>query len=113
LEVLNFSGKTDTWHPIPEEIENLRSKIFEKTFEKVDQITANIYKSGDGIPPHVDNPYSFGSTISSVSLLSNVLFQFKRGNNIFEKYLKRKSLLIMTGESRYSYGMSIRQFEKF
>ena len=69
----------------------------------MDQITANIYTVGDGIPPHVDNPYAFGSNIISLSLLSDVLLEFKRGDNVYPLDLARKSLLIMTGEARYSW----------
>ena len=69
----------------------------------MDQITANIYTVGDGIPPHVDNPYAFGSNIISLSLLSDVLLEFKRGDNVYPLDLARKSLLVMSGEARYSW----------
>lgn len=96
-------------NPIPDVIAKILVRIEDLTGEKMDQITANIYSVGDGIPPHVDNPYAFGSNIISLSLISDVLLEFKRGENLYPLDLARKSLLIMTGEARYSWlGLKIR-----
>jgi alkylated DNA repair protein alkB family protein 8 len=73
----------------------------------VDQITANVYATGDGIAPHVDNPYAFGASIVSLSLLSPTHMQFVRGPNVFVTDLPRQSLLVLTSEARYTWTHSI------
>lgn len=101
------SGNDEKCFPIPDEVKRLCSQICDLTGDCIDQITANIYTAGDGIPPHVDNPYAFGANIISLSLLSPVQFHFKRGDNTYDQDLPRKSLLIMSAESRYSWQHSI------
>ena len=101
------SGSETEFTPIPDQIEKIKNKIESKTGEKYDQITVNYYAAGDGIPAHVDNPLSFGETIVSLSLLSDCLIQFKRDDNCYQHDLKRKSLLIMKNESRYSWEHTI------
>ncbi|CAG5102193.1 Oidioi.mRNA.OKI2018_I69.chr1.g186.t1.cds [Oikopleura dioica] len=47
------SGSKEDISPIPDAIERIRTKLVEDFGEDFDQITANIYTPGDGIPPHI------------------------------------------------------------
>lgn len=77
----------------------------------------NDYFPGDGIPPHHDNHDSFTDIIVSISMLSGLTMVFAHpGNKEKESiYLEPKSILIMTGESRYVWNHSIpsRKMDKF
>lgn len=77
--------------------------------DRPDQCTVNRYEPGHGIPHHVDNPKAFSSTLSSLSLGSQVLFEMKHENgSIFNILLKPRTLLTLTGESRYNWTHGIR-----
>ena len=113
-------------------------EIFQKLFQRLvdagvphmpDQITVNEYTPGIGIKPHVDTHSAFTDGISSLSLGSAVAFDMREqpnpspnnGNNnneVERRYsvgLLPRSLLIMTGESRYSWvhGISARKTDVF
>ena len=47
------SGSAKDHSPIPDAVEKIRKKLSNQLGEEFDQITANIYTPGDGIPPHV------------------------------------------------------------
>ena len=47
------SGSKEDRSPIPDAVEKIRKKLTDQLKEDFDQITANIYTPGDGIPPHV------------------------------------------------------------
>jgi len=78
-----------------------------------DQCIVNEYKKGQGITPHIDAPKFFGSVIVSLSLgnvepeASEMTMTFKRDDKIVEVPLKRRSLLILSGEARYKWLHSI------
>ncbi|XP_059176888.1 alkylated DNA repair protein alkB homolog 8-like isoform X2 [Physella acuta] len=77
-----------------------------------DQLTVNQYKPGQGIPPHVDTVEAFEDGIMSLSLGSQVVMDFRHpdGEHL-HVLLPRRSLLVMTGESRYvwSHGITPRK----
>ena len=100
--------------------------------ELPDQCTVNRYEPGQGIPPHIDTHSCCTDTILSLSLCSDVVMNFVNASagelNViedvnedkkdFSKYkgsipvlLPRRSLLVMSDESRYVYthGIAIRQ----
>ena len=100
--------------------------------ELPDQCTVNRYEPGQGIPPHIDTHSCCTDTILSLSLCSDVVMNFVNASagelNVmedvnedrkdFSKYkgsipvlLPRRSLLVMSDESRYAYthGIAIRQ----
>lgn len=64
-----------------------------------------------GIPPHVDTHSAFEDAIVSLSLASDIVMEFRKPNNTNNKeytqhvsvLLPRRSLLIMSGESRYGW----------
>ncbi|KAI1729842.1 2OG-Fe(II) oxygenase superfamily domain-containing protein [Ditylenchus destructor] len=71
-----------------------------------DQITVNIYGPGQGIPPHTDTHSAFEEPIISLSLLSDIVMEFRDCANSADStniLLPSRSLLIMRGASRYRY----------
>ncbi|XP_017078692.1 alkylated DNA repair protein alkB homolog 8 [Drosophila eugracilis] len=73
-----------------------------------DQLTVNEYEPGHGIPPHVDTHSAFFDPILSLSLQSDVVMDFRRGDEQVQVRLPRRSLLIMSGEARYDWTHGIR-----
>ncbi|KAK7097708.1 hypothetical protein V1264_004645 [Littorina saxatilis] len=77
-----------------------------------DQLTVNKYLPGQGIPPHVDTPSAFEDGIMSLSCGSQVIMDFRHpdGRHL-SVLLPPRSLLVMTGESRYiwSHGITPRK----
>lgn len=78
-----------------------------------DQLTVNYYKPGQGIPPHIDTHSAFEDPIMSLSLLSSVIMEFKKDLKTLCVQLPRRSLTIMSGESRYAWthGITPRKFD--
>ncbi|CAI4230741.1 unnamed protein product [Auanema sp. JU1783] len=94
--------------PAPELIRQFAERLVKEgiTTEMPDQITANIYEPGQGIPSHYDTHSAFEDPVISLSLLSDVVMEFKDGANsarIAPVLLKRKSLCVIQGESRYKW----------
>ncbi|XP_002068676.2 alkylated DNA repair protein alkB homolog 8 [Drosophila willistoni] len=73
-----------------------------------DQLTVNVYEPGHGIPPHVDTHSAFLDPILSLSLQSDVVMDFRRGQETISLLLPRRSLLIMSGEARYDWTHGIK-----
>lgn len=69
-----------------------------------DQLTVNYYKPGQGIPPHVDTHSAFEDPLLSLSLGSSAVMDFRHdsGKHI-PVFLSQRSLVIMSGESRYDW----------
>ncbi|XP_043268581.1 alkylated DNA repair protein alkB homolog 8 [Venturia canescens] len=95
--------------PIPQEYHFLQ-KLFTKhecgKFQ-YDQLTINHYLPGQGIPPHIDTHSVFEDPILSLSLQSACVMDFKRGDRKISLLLPPRSLLIMSGESRYAWSHGI------
>uniref|UniRef100_A0AC35U0V7 S-adenosyl-L-methionine-dependent tRNA methyltransferase ABH8 n=1 Tax=Rhabditophanes sp. KR3021 TaxID=114890 RepID=A0AC35U0V7_9BILA len=95
--------------PIPPQLEALiRKLIFGKVLngQIPDQITINIYEENQGIPFHVDTHSAFGNQILSLSLLSDVVMQFKDCTNpaiMRDVLLDKNCLLVMEEDSRYKW----------
>uniref|UniRef100_A0A0N4ZKF0 S-adenosyl-L-methionine-dependent tRNA methyltransferase ABH8 n=1 Tax=Parastrongyloides trichosuri TaxID=131310 RepID=A0A0N4ZKF0_PARTI len=114
----NFALQQTT--PIPNEfydiIKRLEVDNLLENSEIPDQITVNIYEESQGIPFHIDTHSAFGKQIISLSLLSDVVMQFKDCANpavIRNVLLKENSLIIMEDESRYKFkhGILNRKFD--
>ncbi|XP_065885472.1 alkylated DNA repair protein alkB homolog 8-like [Dysidea avara] len=72
---------------------------------KPDQLTVNQYLPGQGIPPHIDTHSAFEDGIVSLTLGSHTVMDFKDqydGRKI-SVLLPQRSLLVMSGESRYKW----------
>lgn len=72
-----------------------------------DQMTVNRYEPGQGIPAHCDTHSAFEDPIMSLSLLGDTVMEFKNETRTVWVYLPRKSLLIMSGESRFGWTHAI------
>jgi len=72
--------------------------------ETPDQLIVNEYFPGQGIAPHVDNK-QFADGIVSVSLGSDCVMEFThvKTQTKIQLLLERRSLLLLTGESRYDW----------
>ncbi|XP_053564534.1 alkylated DNA repair protein alkB homolog 8 isoform X2 [Bombina bombina] len=79
-----------------------------------DQLTINQYEPGQGIPPHIDTHSAFEDGIISLSLGAEIVMDFKHPNGFTTSVmLPRRSLLVMSGESRYlwTHGITPRKFD--
>lgn len=78
-----------------------------------DQLTVNHYLPGQGIPHHVDTHSAFEDPIMSLSLNSSVIIDFKSNSKHYCVLLPRRSLAIMSGESRYNWthGITPRKYD--
>jgi alkylated DNA repair dioxygenase AlkB len=74
-----------------------------------DQLIINKYLPGEGISKHIDCVHCFEDTIISISLGSNCIMSFENSNTCekVNKYLERRSLLLLTGDARYIWTHSI------
>ncbi|KAK7500596.1 hypothetical protein BaRGS_00008171 [Batillaria attramentaria] len=104
--------------PLDEGIPEVCGEFLHKALEQnlvahyPDQLTVNRYLPGQGIPPHVDTPSAFEDGLMSLSCGSQVLMDFRHpdGRHL-SVLLPPRSLLVMTGESRYiwSHGITPRK----
>ncbi|RDD45870.1 Alkylated DNA repair protein alkB-like protein 8 [Trichoplax sp. H2] len=79
-----------------------------------DQLTVNEYMPGQGIPPHIDTHSAFQDQIVSLSLLSQIVMDFRHPDGTrISINLPRRSLLVMSGECRYlwSHGITPRKYD--
>ena len=73
--------------------------------EVPDQLIVNEYLPGQGISPHVDCEPCFGETIISLSLGSSCVMELSHlhSNTKMLFFLRRRSLLVLSGEARYDW----------
>lgn len=107
-DINNVDANSPLSDGIPKECDFLWERLSEKCNKFADfipdQLTVNQYLPGQGIPAHVDTHSAFIDPIMSLSLGSSIVMDFK--NDEGEHYclnLPRRSLLIMSEESRYSW----------
>lgn len=76
--------------------------------QPIDQLIVNEYEPGQGISAHIDCKPCFLDGISSLSLGSDSVMQFRRiGLPNVDLPLLRRSLIVLTGEARYNWTHSI------
>uniref|UniRef100_A0A8D8PX82 tRNA (carboxymethyluridine(34)-5-O)-methyltransferase n=1 Tax=Cacopsylla melanoneura TaxID=428564 RepID=A0A8D8PX82_9HEMI len=107
------TNDVDVDHPletaVPEEFHVLFDRLKERGLldehlPYPEQLTINQYLPGQGIPPHVDTHSPFGDVIVSLSLVSDVVMEFRDTNdNHLPVLLPRKSVLLLTQDSRYGW----------
>ncbi|XP_017868833.1 PREDICTED: alkylated DNA repair protein alkB homolog 8 [Drosophila arizonae] len=111
-EFLYGSNNVNPLQPLEQGIPAACNFMWERlelpAFEPPDQLTVNEYEPGQGIPPHVDTHSAFKDPILSLSLQSDVVMDFRRGDQLVHVLLPRRSLLVMSGESRYDWTHGIR-----
>jgi len=86
--------------PIPKWADNIINKVkifFHRTPE---QIIINEYLPGQGISKHIDSP-KFDEPVVSLSLLSSCVMNFIHDEEKIPLLLEPRSLLIMSGDSRW------------
>ncbi|GCC29408.1 tRNA (carboxymethyluridine(34)-5-O)-methyltransferase ALKBH8 [Chiloscyllium punctatum] len=101
---------------LPEICDDILEQFIKKGYVKFkpDQLTINQYEPGQGIPPHIDTHSAFEDGIFCLSLGAETVMDFKHPNGLsVAVMLPRRSLLVMTGESRYlwSHGITPRKFD--
>ncbi|XP_076446185.1 tRNA (carboxymethyluridine(34)-5-O)-methyltransferase ALKBH8-like [Babylonia areolata] len=111
-------NNVDPNEPLPEGIPEQCHNFLQRALDmKIvghfpDQLTVNRYLPGQGIPPHVDTPSAFEDGIMSLSCGSQVIMDFRHPDGRHLSVLvPMRSLLVMTGESRYvwSHGITPRK----
>mmetsp|Transcript_11106 Transcript_11106/g.12716 ORF Transcript_11106/g.12716 Transcript_11106/m.12716 type:complete len:334 (+) Transcript_11106:60-1061(+) len=103
----------DNWPPL---IDSLRPRINSEVSKALgkgiswisDQGTVNEYVTGEGIAKHIDTHSAFEDGIASLSVGSDSVFRFAPGEDenddrAIEVLIPRRSLFIMTGDSRYYF----------
>lgn len=99
-DINNVDKSSPLLNKIPEECKNILTRFDDKFFY-ADQLTVNQYQPGQGIPSHVDTHSAFEDPILSLSLGSAVNMEFRhKDGRQFIVLLPRRSLLVMSGESR-------------
>jgi alkylated DNA repair dioxygenase AlkB len=87
--------------------EDLHSQGYFK--QAPDQVIINEYMPGQGITPHIDCVPCFGESVASLSLGSQCVMEFthaKTGEKQ-QQLLEPRSLVVLSGESRYDWQHSI------
>ncbi|XP_063492550.1 alkylated DNA repair protein alkB homolog 8 isoform X4 [Symphalangus syndactylus] len=114
------NNNVDKDKPLPGGLPDICDSFLEKWLRegyikhKPDQMTINQYEPGQGIPAHIDTHSAFEDEIVSLSLGSEIVMDFKHPDGIaVPVMLPRRSLLVMTGESRYlwTHGITCRKFD--
>lgn len=84
---------------------NLSEKLPKFSGWQPDQLTVNRYEPSNGIPAHCDTHSRFEDPIISLSLGSDVVMEFRQPETKTQSsvLLPRRSLLVMSGESRYGW----------
>lgn len=73
----------------------------------LDQLTVNEYTPGVGLSPHVDTHSPFGDAILSLSVAGSAVMAFRKEGQRRAIFLPPRSLLLLTGESRFGWEHSI------
>ncbi|XP_069747352.1 alkylated DNA repair protein alkB homolog 8 isoform X2 [Narcine bancroftii] len=114
------NNKVDKDKPLPGGLPEICGDILKQCMEKgyvkfkPDQLTINQYDPGQGIPPHIDTHSPFEDGIICLSLGAETVMDFRHpAGRCVSTMLPRRSLLVMTGESRYlwSHGITPRKFD--
>ncbi|XP_064623177.1 alkylated DNA repair protein alkB homolog 8-like [Lineus longissimus] len=101
-------NNVDQEKPLPEGIPCDCNEVLDKILQlgcvrkRPDQLTVNQYEPGQGIPPHIDTHSAFDNAIISLSTGAQVVMDFRHPDGThLPVVLPPRSLLVMTGESRY------------
>ncbi|XP_036598644.1 alkylated DNA repair protein alkB homolog 8 isoform X1 [Trichosurus vulpecula] len=114
------NNNVDKDKPLPGGLPDICNSILEKCLKEghikylPDQLTVNQYEPGQGIPPHIDTHSAFENEIISLSLGAEIVMDFKHPDGCtVSVMLPQRSLLVMTGESRYlwTHGITPRKFD--
>lgn len=105
--------KNDYLGNLPKWTINLENKIFDLvkhsnidlSYDNFDQLIINEYKKDQGISAHIDCVPCFKDGIVSVTIANYGIMTFKNinSNESIDVKLKRRSIAILTGDSRYKW----------
>lgn len=99
---------TQPLESMPPAMEKLTKQIPVSIMDTPDQITVNEYKPGQGIAAHIDTHSAFTNAIASLSLANEIVMEFRHPDGRMESVLLQpRSLLVMTGASRYEWTHAI------
>lgn len=100
--------ETQPLEPMPPAMAKLTAQIPTSIMDTPDQITVNEYKPGQGIAAHIDTHSAFTNAIASLSLDNEIVMEFRHPDGRLESVLcQPRSLLVMTGASRYEWTHAI------
>ncbi len=93
--------------PLPEWSQGVANKLVSDQYfpSAPDQLIINEYLPGQGISNHVDCQPCFSETIVSISLGSACVMNLTKidTRQVIELYLQPRSLLLLSGDSRYKW----------
>ncbi|CAJ0966690.1 unnamed protein product [Ranitomeya imitator] len=102
------NNNVDKDQPLPEGLPALCKILLRRCLNQgliknmPDQLTINQYEPGQGIPPHIDTHSAFEDEITSLSLGSEIVMDFRHPDGTSVPVMvPQRSLLVMSGESRY------------
>eukprot|EP01089_Gocevia_fonbrunei_P013755 TRINITY_DN3595_c0_g1_i1.p1 TRINITY_DN3595_c0_g1~~TRINITY_DN3595_c0_g1_i1.p1 ORF type:complete len:204 (-),score=27.71 TRINITY_DN3595_c0_g1_i1:28-639(-) len=75
--------------------------------DKYTELFVNEYTSNDALQFHKDHTSTYGPVIIGISLLCDGIFWFQKGSNEEQIKLPRRSMYLMTGDSRTSWNHGI------
>ncbi|XP_021093415.1 alkylated DNA repair protein alkB homolog 8 isoform X3 [Heterocephalus glaber] len=113
LESINWTEDLDNQN-FQKSLKHRRVKHFGYEFHYENNNVDKDKPLPEGIPAHIDTHSAFEDEIISLSLGSEVVMDFKHPDGItVQVMLPRRSLLVMTGESRYlwTHGITPRKFD--
>jgi alkylated DNA repair dioxygenase AlkB len=106
-------GKPKKADPIPSKYRNLIKKANKLNVikEKFNQVIVNEYEPGHGIGPHTDHEKQFDKEVMSLSMVGETVMQFVHLESGKKERVKlpRRSLAVLTGDSRYKWTHEIRK----
>lgn len=90
---------------LPDWLQKLSDRFVAEGFfeDTPDQVIANEYDPGQGITPHVDCEPCFSGTVISLSLNSTTIMEFSKEGESVPYLLEPRSIVVLTGEARYSW----------
>lgn len=95
---------------IPSQVQRLGDRLVDLEYfsSPPDQVIVNEYEPGQGISAHIDRETCFGDTVASLSLGSDIVMQFRAGeDDAGALVLPARSLVVLAGEARYRWTHSI------
>jgi len=95
-------GALKATEPIAGPLLTIRDHLKSLGIIDANQIIVNEYYRNQGIAPHIDSNV-FGPVIVGISLNDSCIMNFTRNEETFNINLPSRSIMMMTGESRYSW----------
>lgn len=81
----------------------LKKNKIDLPYDSFDQLIINEYTKNQGITKHTDCVPCFMDGIFTITLINHGTMTFRRGEESHDVLLNRRSVAILTGESRYNW----------